>query len=116
MLNSATDSVGICNNRNNLQLITAERPTPTMAQHIEEAHISWESKREIINAMCDEAKALLVILIEAPEEFLSQFRFNNNFSCRRFENYLIYEGNWKRSTVLKVMGDMKKAHERFITL
>ncbi len=87
-----------------------------MSQHIEEEHIRWETKREILNAMCDEAKALLIILIEAPEEFLTQFHFNNHFSCRRFENYLIYEGEWEESTVKMVMGDLRYAHERFMTI
>jgi len=87
-----------------------------MAQHIEEEHICWDTKREILNAMCDEARALLLILLEAPEEFLSQFFFNNHFSRRRFENYLIYEGHWEPNTVQRVMGDLKKAHERLLMI
>jgi hypothetical protein len=87
-----------------------------MAQHIEEFHIEMEAKRDIMKGVCDEAKALMIILIEAPEEFLNQFKFNNMFSRRRLENYLIYEEQWPVRKVQKVFSDMRKAHERFMAL
>ena len=87
-----------------------------MAQHIEEFHVNMEAKRRIMKDVCDEAKALLIILHEAPDEFFNQFLFNNAFSRRRLENYLIFEEHWPVSKVQKVMSDLRRAHERFMTL
>jgi hypothetical protein len=87
-----------------------------MAQHIEEFHIDYEQKRQIMKDVCDEAKALMIILLEAPEEFFNQFLFNNAFSKRRLENYLIFEEHWSVPKVQRVMGDLKRAHERFMSL
>jgi len=85
-------------------------------QHIEDYHIDLEAKRHIMREVCDEAKALMIILLEAPEEFLSQFKFNNSFSRRRLENYLMFEERWSATKVKKVMSDLRRAHERFLAL